>query len=866
MKQFPHSRLLSIFVVVLFIFLALAAFLVAYQQRELLRESTQRRAEYDLDLMVEASFEALLKSDYVTVRTFVERWGGSHKDIRMLRVMTPNAFVLAEHRDDSPPVGETYSLSKKVQIAEKTVATFFLVGDYRESEEIAAELRSRLLLAALVITSLLGTVLWLVMRHLALAPLEKMVEERTHDLSVVVQDLAQEVGERIKTEEALREREGHISLLLNSIAEGIYGLDLEGNCTFCNPAALRMLGFETGEQVIGRKLHALIHHSTAEGIRIPEVDCRVSASCRDGKAVHSEDEMFRRTDGTSFPVEYWAQPVMLNGVQVGVVTAFVDVSERKLAAEALREQEQELSVIFENAPYLMVLYDEELGVIRRNNIYFANSDGTGLDVIGGGIGGAFNCSKALNSPGGCGIGPCSDGCLVRDLVMDTLKTGRNHYQREVLVRVAADGHDKEMTLLISTARLNLRQHPMVLCSINDISENKRLEGQLLQAQKMESIGTLAGGVAHDFNNILTAIIGYGQLTMMKMAPDDPHRPNLQHILDSADRAAHLTKDLLLFSRKQPLDRKLLDLNEGIQKLGKFLARVIGEDVSLKISLSGGLMPVRADSYQIDQILMNLATNARDSMPQGGTFTISTERVLLDANAATANALTAPGKYALISISDTGQGMDEYTRQRIFEPFFTTKEVGKGTGLGLPVVYGIVKQHEGAVNVYSEPGQGTTFRIYLPIDETSPAVESEAVAEEPPVGGTETILLAEDDRAVREITVITLENFGYTVIPAVDGEEAVRKFKENPGRFQLLLFDLIMPKKSGKEAYDEIRLQQPDVKVIFASGYDPDMLRQKTLLEQNVPVLYKPVTMAMLLKTVRDVLDGGNLASGRGQRR
>ncbi|HSH13363.1 MAG TPA: ATP-binding protein, partial [Desulfurivibrionaceae bacterium] len=447
-----------------------------------------------------------------------------------------------------------------------------------------------------------------------------------------------------------------------------------------------------------------------------------------------------------------------------------------------------------------------------------------------------------------------------------LKTGRNHYQREGRVRVAAQGETKEMTLLISTARLSIRQRPMVLCSINDISEKKRLEGQLRQAQKMESIGTLAGGVAHDFNNILTAIIGYAQLTLMKMAPDDPHRPNLQHILDSADRAAHLTKDLLLFSRKQPIDRKLLDLNEGIQKLGKFLTRVIGEDVALKISLSGGVMPVRADGYQIDQILMNLASNARDSMPQGGTFTISTERVLLDADASAANGLAGPGRYALISVSDTGQGMDEQTRQRIFEPFFTTKEVGKGTGLGLPVVYGIVKQHEGAVNVYSETGQGTTFRIYLPIDETSLASEIEEVAEESPVGGTETILLAEDDQSVREITLISLENFGYTVLTAVDGEEAVQKFKENPGRFQLLLFDLIMPRKSGKEAYDEIRLLQPDVKIIFASGYDPDMLRQKTFLEQNVPVLYKPVTMATLLKTVRDVLDGSKKAPNRGQSR
>jgi two-component system NtrC family sensor kinase len=854
-KVFHNPRVFSIFVVVLFAFLSLTAFLVAYQQRDLLRSSTHRRALYDLDLMADASVEALLKSDYVTVRTFVERWGLSHADIRLLRVVTPNGFVLAEHLSASPFPGETYALSKEVKIADKTVATISLVGDYREAEKIAAELGLRLLLASLIITTLLGAALWVTMRKLAVAPLEKMVEERTRDLSAAVQDLAQEINERIKTAETLKQREEHISLLLNSIAEGVYGVDLEGRCTFCNPAALKMLGYASAQEVIGRNLHQLIHHSTPDGRSIVEEECTLYRCGKEGKTVHSESEVFWRADGTSFPVEYWAQPVVSDGVLVGVVTAFVDISERKRAEESLREQEQELSAIFDNAPYLMILYDEERGIVRKNSVPFLADAAPGADVVGGRIGAAFNCINAVNQPGGCGAGPLCRDCVIRDAITDTLKTGRNHYQREAQLRVASPGHDKVLTLLISTARLSIRKRPMVLCSINDISENRRLEGQLRQAQKMESIGTLAGGVAHDFNNILTAIIGYGQLTLLKMQPDDPHRVNLQHILDSADRASHLTKDLLLFSRKQPIDRKLIDLNEGIQKLGKFLTRVIGEDIALKITLSGGVMPVRADSYQIDQILMNLATNARDSMPQGGSFTIGTARVNLDEAAAAANGLVRPGNYAQISISDTGVGMDEPTRQRIFEPFFTTKEVGKGTGLGLSVVYGIVKQHEGTVNVYSEPGQGTTFRIYLPLAESKESEQVVAVAEEAPTGGTETILLAEDDQTVRDITVMTLENFGYQVITAVDGAEAVAKFKENRERLQLLLFDLIMPRKSGKEAYDEIRLLQPDIKIIFASGYDPDMLRQRALLELNVPMLYKPVPMALLLKTVRDVLDG-----------
>jgi len=273
-------------------------------------------------------------------------------------------------------------------------------------------------------------------------------------------------------------------------------------------------------------------------------------------------------------------------------------------------------------------------------------------------------------------------------------------------------------------------------------------------------------------------------------------------------------------------------------------------------LSGGTMPVLADAHQIDQVLMNLATNARDAMPKGGVFTIKTEQVQLDKEITSSLELEMPGKYALISVSDTGEGINEETRQRIFEPFFTTKEVGKGTGLGLSVVYGIVKQHDGSITVYSEPGLGTTFRIYLPIKETNAAEDQAPVVDEQPVGGTETILLAEDDGTVREMTWLLLQNFGYTVITAVDGEDAVRTFTENKDKIHLLLFDLIMPKKNGKDAYDEIRKMRSDIKVIFASGYDPDLVRQRALLEQNVPVVYKPVPTTALLKKIRIVLDDG----------
>jgi signal transduction histidine kinase/CheY-like chemotaxis protein len=388
-----------------------------------------------------------------------------------------------------------------------------------------------------------------------------------------------------------------------------------------------------------------------------------------------------------------------------------------------------------------------------------------------------------------------------------------------------------------------------------LEESRLKDSALRQAQKMESIGTLAGGVAHDFNNILSAITGYGHLTLMKMAKDDPLRLYVQNMLEASERAAHLTKDLLLFGRKQITYRKPVELNDVICKVEKFLHRIIGEDIECKTVLHDGPLMVFADAHQIEQVLMNFATNARDAMPTGGTLTIAVEKKRLDDEFIATHGYGRPGAYALVTVSDTGQGMDEKTRQRVFEPFFTTKEVGKGTGLGLAVVYGIIKQHEGYINVYSEPGKGTTFRIYLP-EIMSGAGEGEQETEEGPIPrGTETILLAEDDTSVRGLVKSALEEFGYTVIAAVDGEDAVNKFLKNRNTIKLLLFDLVMPKKTGKEAYDEIRKVRPDIKVIFSSGYAPDIIRQRAGINDRITVAFKPLSPRDLLKKVRRVLDG-----------
>lgn len=387
----------------------------------------------------------------------------------------------------------------------------------------------------------------------------------------------------------------------------------------------------------------------------------------------------------------------------------------------------------------------------------------------------------------------------------------------------------------------------------DLTEQRKLEAQLQHAQKMESIGTLAGGIAHDFNNILTTIIGYGTFALLKMAPDDPNRLHIQHMLEASDRAAHLTKDLLLFSRKQVFNKKPLELNLVVTKVEKFLKRVIGEDIEFKTIPLQSPLPVLADDYQLEQVLMNLVTNARDAMPNGGTLTVTTAQVLLNEKFIASQNFGKPGPYALITVTDTGSGMEEATRLRIFEPFFTTKEVGKGTGLGLAVAYGIIQQHDGYINVYSEPGTGTTFRIYLPLI-TVKVEEERWSQEEVSVGGTETILLAEDDEYVRDMTRSVLTDFGYTVIEAVNGADAVTKFTEHNESINLLLLDLIMPKMNGTEALDKIRQIRPGIKAIFSSGYAPDTIRQKAALADGIHLIAKPASPTELLRKVRQVLD------------
>jgi PAS domain S-box-containing protein len=426
----------------------------------------------------------------------------------------------------------------------------------------------------------------------------------------------------------------------------------------------------------------------------------------------------------------------------------------------------------------------------------------------------------------------------RGEICNRRKDGTLYFESEVIAPIRGDeGH--------ITHFLGIKE---------DVTERKTLEKQLFLAQKMEAIGTLAGSIAHDFNNILTAMIGYGTLLQRDIGNREKTLEYSGYLLGLADKAAVLTKGLLAFSRRQTLSPKPVDINHIIANVIKLIGRLIGENIRVESDLSPGALICLADSGQIEQVLMNLSTNARDAMPDGGRLSITTRPVVIEPGNLTPCTECAPGRYALITVADSGVGMDDQILARIFEPFFTTKEVGQGTGLGLSIIYGIIKQHRGQILVASHPGAGTIFSIYLPLS-GEPTALGGALTARPVRGGTETILVAEDEPTVRNLIVDLLQGNGYRVIQAADGREAVEMFAADAGAISLTILDVVMPVKSGKEVFERICEIVPDVRVLFLSGYPMDMIEQRHLIPEGSPFLEKPIAPMELLMRIRDILDG-----------
>ena len=510
--------------------------------------------------------------------------------------------------------------------------------------------------------------------------------------------------------------------------------------------------------------------------------------------------------------------------------------ERRRAEEALRESEKRLQAILDNSPAIIFLKNTEGRYLYVNPQFARLTPLTREQILG-------KTDAEIFLP--------EQAAAFRANDLKVLQAGVALEFEEV-----ADQQDGPHTSIVSKFPLrNAEGKVYAICAIaTDITERKSLEAQLRQSQKMEAIGQLAGGIAHDFNNLLTVINGYSELVLLSLPVEHPHCATFEQIRQAGEKASRLIRQLMAFSRQQVLQPKVLDLNAVVANIDTMLQRVIGEDIDLLTILSPGLASVKADPGQIEQVLMNLVLNARDAMPNGGRLTIETADVVLDTDYARTHVAVNPGRYVMLAVSDNGCGMDAETQARIFEPFFTTKDLGKGTGLGLSTVYGIVKQSGGNIGVYSEPGRGTTFRIYLPRIRKAPETVEPEEAREPLPRGSETILLVEDEAGVRTLAKTILQIQGYTVLDAAQGKDAFLLSGQHEGLIHLMVTDMVMPEMNGREVADRLKPLRPNMKVLFMSGFTDKAMVHNGELDPGIAFLQKPFTPQTLARKVREVLD------------
>jgi two-component system, cell cycle sensor histidine kinase and response regulator CckA len=615
--------------------------------------------------------------------------------------------------------------------------------------------------------------------------------------------------------------------IMSHVVDGVVVLDHELCISSFNSAAEKIFGCQASH-IAGAKATTILGNDIVELCQAASGSAPVDSA---------REVMATRCDGSRIPVELSLSPIRIAGrsMWLGIIR---DISARKRDEATLKQTLSLLSATVESTGDGIMVRDLDGRVVLCNRRF----------------GELWRIPKELLE--------MRNEKVLRAFVLEQLKdpqsflelTEGQYLDHAPESRDILHFKDGRMFERYSAPQVvDDRVVGRVIC-YNDVTEQRNLEHQLRHAQKMEALGTLAGGVAHDFNNILTVIMGFCNLTSARLEPASPLKHNLHQIMIASERALTLTNSLLAYSRKQPINPVPLDLNARVAKIEKFLSRLIGEDVELVTALCREKITVMADGGQLEQVLMNLAANARDAMSKKGCLIIGTHKMKIDEEFVRLHGYGRPGAFAVLSVSDTGEGMDEETREKIFEPFFTTKEVGRGTGLGLSIVYGIVKQHKGYINVYSELGKGTTFNIYLPV--TQAAEENPLAVQQEIMGGTETVLLAEDDDGVRALVKSVLTTSGYQVIEACDGRDAVKKFLERRDDIELLVLDVVMPNRNGKEAYEEIRALKPDVKALFISGYTADIVDKNGLGHAGVDLIMKPLLPNQLLQKVREMLDQG----------
>jgi two-component system cell cycle sensor histidine kinase/response regulator CckA len=641
-----------------------------------------------------------------------------------------------------------------------------------------------------------------------------------------------DITARKEVEEALRRSEQRWRSVFDRMQLIGLELDREGRITYCNDFFLGLTGWSRDEAMGADYLAAFL----PPGSPAREVFARTMAG---GEApIHFRNAILTR-NGSLRAIE-WNNTLLREAGDrvVGVLSIGEDVTDRERAVLELRRSEAEFRGLVEHAT---------IGIARATREgRFLTVNPALIRMLG------YRWAEELlrlDMARDVYADPADWVRLMAQFARADVATAETEWKRR-------DGSRIAVRLNVRLIRGQAGEPEYFEGLVEDVTAQRNLEIQFRQAQRLEAVGRLAGGVAHDFNNILTAIRGYGDLLLEELGEDDARRHDVEEIRAAADRATALTRQLLAFSRKQVLQVRVLDLNAVIRTLEKMLRRLIGEDIRLAFTLADDVGTVRTDPGQIEQVILNLVVNARDAMPAGGRLAVETANVALDDGYADAHPGTAPGSYVMLALSDTGTGMDADVMSQIFEPFFTTKEQGKGTGLGLATVYGIVKQSGGHVAVESEPGRGTTFRIYLPrLDEPVEKAEiPEPVA--PVAGGRETVLLAEDDPSVREIVAQVLAQKGYRVLRASDGQTALELARGAGLNIDLLVTDMVMPGMTGRELSDALSAERPGVRVLYMSGYTDDAVVRHGVLEEGMPYLQKPFASQALASKVRELLDRG----------
>lgn len=635
------------------------------------------------------------------------------------------------------------------------------------------------------------------------------------------------IAERLVAQHArLRDREARFRRLFEAGVAGVVISDLNGNFKEANPAFLKMLGYSAEDVARG----AVNWESITPTHRlVPDVEER--AQLRATGFLPLMEREYLHKDGRHISALVGSAALEGSTECISYVT---NISARKQAEEALRASEEQYRMLFEQSPLPKFLYDHETRCYLAVNEAAIRHYGYSRQEF---------LAMTLAD-----LQPHSDVPRMLEGVQ-TLDAG--------ITRPGAYRHRKKDGSIIdvdlTVHKFALGGRAAVLAVALDVTDRTRHEHQVRQVQKMEAIGSLAGGVAHDFNNLLSVILSYSKMLAESLTVGDPMRADLEEISHAGKRAADLTRQLLAFSRQQVLEPIVLDVNAVIKGVAKMLRRLVGEQVELNIVGAGGLAAVQADPGQLEQVLMNLIVNARDAMPGGGKLTIETANVSLDGGYAASHPGVVPGPHVMLAVTDSGCGMDAATRERIFEPFFTTKEKGSGTGLGLSTVFGIVQQSGGHIWVYSEPGLGTTIKVYLP--QVSSPVDVAAVLPAPTQpGGTETVLLVEDEESVRLLTRTILERHGYRVLEAQSGGDALLICEQHTATIHLMLTDVVMPRMSGRKLADRLAPLRPQMRVLFMSGYTDDSIVRHGVLDSGVAFLQKPLTPDTLTRKVREVLD------------